>query len=262
MRWRSVGRRSRQRAILAPPKEPVLSRRPKHLAPATASGGPAATGALSPRTRSRLVLVLALVCAGLLIAAPLAIFFSDDSPQAGGTREPAGVFQGGTAEGTGGGGAAAAMTTAAAQSAAPGGGQATGGGSAAGGWNAGFVAGSGGAGSSPAVGGSAPAGGAGTVAQPGTAAGVPAAAPAGQQQPAQQPAAQQSVAQQQPTTQQQPATQQTAQQQPVQQQPQPTAQPSPSPCLCQTVTKLVCSIPGVSNTLCALKGGTLISVPA
>ena len=251
-----MGRRSRQRAILAPPKEPVLSRRPKHLAPATASGGPAATGALSPRTRSRLVLVLALVCAGLLIAAPLAIFFSDDSPQAGGTREPAGVFQGGTAEGTGGGGAAAAMTTAAAQSAAPGGGQATGGGSAAGGWNAGFVAGSGGAGSSPAVGGSAPAGGGGTVAQPGTAAGVPAPAPAGQQQPvAQQPATQQ------------PATQQTAQPQPVQQQPapqqpQPTAEPSPSPCLCQTVTKLVCSIPGVSNTLCALKGGTLISVPA
>jgi hypothetical protein len=242
---------------LAPPKEPALSRRPKHLAPATASGGSAATGALSPRTRSRLVLLLALVCAGLLIAAPLAIVFSGDGPQAGGTREPDGVFQGGTAEGTGGGGAAAAtMTTAAAQSAAPGGsGQARSGTAATGGANDVLVAGSGG-GEITAAGGSVPAGGGGTVAQPGTAAGVPAPAPAGQQQPvAQQPATQQ------------PATQQTAQPQPVQQQPapqqpQPTAEPSPSPCLCQTVTKLVCSIPGVSNTLCALKGGTLISVPA
>jgi len=247
---------------LVPPKEPVLSRRPKHLAPATASAGSTATGALGPRTRSRLVLLLALVCAAMLIAAPLAIVFSGDGPRAGGAREPDGVFRGGTAEGPGGGAVAAAtMTTAAAQSAAPGGSrQATGARPETAGGNGGLVAGSGGAGSRPAAGGSVPAGGGSTVTQSGTAAGLPPPAPAGQQQPvAQQPAAQ-------PATQ-QTVTPQTAQQQPVQQQPapqqpQPTAEPSPLPCLCQTVTTLVCSIPGVSNTLCALKGGTLISVPA
>src|SRR5690348_15000447 len=172
----------------APPKEPALSR-PKHLAPESAPSGSSGTGtarhALTARNRSRLLLLLAMVCAGLLIAAPLAIVFSGGSPEAGGTRNPDGVFQGGTDDGTGrGGGAAATVTTpAASQSAAPAGGdQGTGGNPAAGGAGGGDSTTGGGSGGG---GGTVRAGGGGTGAQPNTAAGAPAPALAAQQ-PAQQ----------------------------------------------------------------------------
>lgn len=225
----------------APPKEPVLSRRPKHLAPTAPSSSPA-TGALalSPRNRSRLLLLLAVTCGALLLAAPLAIVFSSGSPQAGGDRSPNGVFRGGTDGGTGrGGGAVASVTTAASQTAAPaGGGQAAGVSPAA---AAGAVNGGGG--------GAVPAGGGGTAAQPGTAAGVPAPA-AGQQPAAQQPAAQRPVAQQpaQPV-QQPPAQPQPVQQPPAQQPSSPQQDANGYPCPCHVVNGVLTSLTAPLPTL-------------
>jgi hypothetical protein len=162
------------------------------------------------------------VCAGLLIAAPLAIVFSSGGTDAGGARSPGGVFQGGTDDGTGRGSGVpgASVTTAASQSPAPAGGdQATGVSPAA---EAGGAVGAnaGGGGSVPA--------GAGGTAQPGTAAGAPAPAAAGQQQ---QPA------------QQQPAPQQPAPQEPAPQQPAPPQNdPNGYPCPCQVINGVLTSL--------------------
>lgn len=117
----------RRLAHLASPllKEPALSRRPRHRAPSTATAGASGTDATRPSFRSRLerrrsaiVLALSLVCAGLLVAAPMAIFFST-IPGDGGTstEEPGGVYTGpGDAEGGGSGGAPVPLTTAASRS--------------------------------------------------------------------------------------------------------------------------------------------------
>jgi len=226
-----------RRSLVRTTKEPALSRRPKHLAPATTPSGSSGTGAhgLSPRNRSRLLLLLALVCAGLLIAAPLAIVLSSGGAEAGGTRNPGGVFQGGPDDGTGRGSGVpgASVTTAASQTPAPAGGdQATGVSPAA---EAGGAVGANGGG-----GGWVPAGG-GTVIQPGTAAGAPAPAAAGGQQPgAQQPAGQQPAAQQ-PA--QQPAPQQSASQGAApQQSASPQTDPNGYPCPCQVINGVLTSL--------------------
>jgi hypothetical protein len=164
-----------------------------------------------------------MVCAGLLIAAPLAIVFSGGAPQAGGTREPGGVFTGGTDDGTGGVGPGPSVATTAAQTPAPAGGDQAAGADPASGAEGAVAVNAG------------PAGGGGTVAQPGTAAGVPAPAPAGQQQPAaQQPAQQQPPAQQQSPVQQQP--------QPTQQPASPQTDPNGYPCPCRIIGGVLTSL--------------------
>ena len=239
---------------MAPPKEPALSRVHRHRAPDTASSGTEGSGAsrhdLSPRNRARLLFVLGAVCAALLIAAPLAIVFSDGPEAAGPAHEPEGVFIGGQNPGTGGGtvqGGVGSLATESAQRAVvPGTGAQVGTGNAAAGGagvagvpvvagsGAAAPAGSGGAGSGAApAGGGTPAGSNGVTpsgggSQPATAAGQPAP-----QQPApQQPASQQPAAQQ--PAQQQPAQQQPAPQQPAPK-PAPQPAPQPAPCVCKTI---------------------------
>src|SRR4051794_4520655 len=170
-----------------------------------------------------------MICGGLLIAAPLAIVFSGGDPQAGGTREPGGVFisgpDDGTGTGTGGtGGTGGSLATTASQTPAP-----PASGPAAGVDPASEVGGAvpPGSGSGLATGGGA-SGGVGTVGQPGTAAGAP--APVGQQPAQQQPA------QQQPAP---PAPQQPAPQQPA---PAPTHAPTGAPCPCQIVNGVLTSV--------------------
>jgi hypothetical protein len=234
---------------LAPPKEPALSRAHRHRAPDTASSGTQGSGAsrhdLSARNRARLLFVLGAVCAALLIAAPLAIVFSDGPEAAGPAHEPEGVFIGGQNPGTGGGtvqGGGGSLATESAQRAVvPGTGAQVGTGNAAAGGAAvagvPVVAGSGAA--APAGSGAAPAGGgtpagsngippSGGGAQPATGAGQPVSQqPASQQPTSQQPAAQEPA-------QQQPAQQQPAPQQPAPK-PAPQPAPQPAPCVCKTI---------------------------
>src|SRR5690348_14638931 len=90
----------------AEPKEPVLSPAPRHRAPGTAP-----TGAVSSRARHavggsnqrRLFIVTALVCAALLIAVPLALYFSAPTGPGGGGGNGYGG-QGGSGSAGGGGG--------------------------------------------------------------------------------------------------------------------------------------------------------------
>src|SRR3954454_12576850 len=77
------------------PKESVLSRR--HRAPATASPGSARLAAARDaleRSRARIVLVLAATCAGLLVAAPIALLVSGRVDGGGTSHDADGVFVG------------------------------------------------------------------------------------------------------------------------------------------------------------------------
>jgi hypothetical protein len=168
-------------APVAPPKEPALSPRPRHRAAGTAPRGVLGDGSArhSQVNRSRILLLLAVVCAGLLIAAPIALFVSGGAEQNGSLGDD--VFtteDGGAGEGGTGRGGAAPITTESAQSPAPAGSTTDpgavpvaggNGGDAAGGAaaGAGAPAGSAGTGGSWTGSGPAPAGG-------GTAAGQPA----------------------------------------------------------------------------------------
>lgn len=168
------------RAPSAPSKEPVLSPRPRHRAPGTApvaSRFGRARHALRASHQRGLFVVTALVCAGLLIAVPLALLFSGSGGP--GSRGQGGSGSGGT-RGPG-GGAPVTLTPTASLTSAPGqpgagepGAQQPG--TAQG---AGQVPGPGGAGPAAFAGG--PAGGSGGPgAQPGgTAGGVPAGNPSG-----------------------------------------------------------------------------------
>ena len=83
-------------------KEPALSGSPRHRAPEVAPRGELATGATrhtptgapNDRRRSALILALAVACAGLLIAAPLALFLGGGADGSGSSRDPEGVFHG------------------------------------------------------------------------------------------------------------------------------------------------------------------------
>src|SRR3954452_2103550 len=86
------------------PKESVLSRR--HRAPATASPGSARLAAARDaleRSRARIVLVLAATCAGLLIAAPIALLVSGRIDGGGTSHDSDGVFVGEPGPGADGG---------------------------------------------------------------------------------------------------------------------------------------------------------------
>ncbi|TFV64012.1 UNVERIFIED_ORG: hypothetical protein E4P37_13490, partial [Bacillus sp. AZ43] len=99
-------------------KEPDLSRHHRHRAP-----GLAAVSSTFQQSRARIVLFLGMACAGLLIAAPLALFLSGEgSDSAGTSRNPDGVFTGDPNTGVGGGPGPSdtGVATESAQSPAPG----------------------------------------------------------------------------------------------------------------------------------------------
>src|SRR3954469_23812866 len=105
----SGGRAARSTAR---PKEPVLSTRPRHLAPGTASSGVGlrrTRNALQGPGRARAFLFISFACGFLLVAAPLALLLS------GASSPGSGFFGGGSdgsggSDGTGSGGGGAAAT--------------------------------------------------------------------------------------------------------------------------------------------------------
>jgi hypothetical protein len=106
-------------------KEPALSRVHRHRAPGTASRGAAGFAALrsaAQRHRARIILVLGMACAGLLIAAPVALFLAGGGSTSGTARDPEGVFTGDPNTGVGGGPGPSVpgVATESAQSPAPG----------------------------------------------------------------------------------------------------------------------------------------------
>src|SRR4051794_36857746 len=95
------------------PKEPVLSTRPRHLAPGTASGGPRlrpARHGLRGPGRARAFLLISFLCGFLLVAAPLALLFSGSGVPGSGLFGGSGGPDG--ADGSGGSGGAATLTPA------------------------------------------------------------------------------------------------------------------------------------------------------
>ena len=108
--------------------------------------------------------MLGTACAGLLIAAPVALFLAQGGSTVGSSRDPEGVFTGDRNTGVGGGGtgapAAAPVAGAPAGGAAPGGatGAGTGGSTGTGTWTGSGTAPAAGAQQAPADGGTSPAG--------------------------------------------------------------------------------------------------------
>src|SRR3954468_18693491 len=163
------------------PKESVLSRR--HRAPATASPGSArlaAARAALERSRARIVLVLAAPCAGLLIAAPIALLVSGRVDGGGTSHDSDRVFAGepGPGADSGPGSAATGIATQSAAAPSPGVPSVDGGSSAgsgpAGPAAAGTAVGGGTTGGVVAGGGSGVSGGGNGASGGGTAAGAPA----------------------------------------------------------------------------------------
>src|SRR4051794_20867985 len=100
----------------ARPKEPVLSTRPRHLAPGTASGGPrprpARHGLRGPGS-ARAFLLISFACGFLLVAAPLALLFTGSGvPGSGLFGGSSGADGSGGSDGSSGSGGAATLAPA------------------------------------------------------------------------------------------------------------------------------------------------------